>query len=90
MLCELILKSGLPLSSKAERIELAGKSVWRVEDGELMVCLDDPVTQGVLRGMLAAAPRRVLCLDVAFGGNDKLKTNAVLEAKSQGISFHTI
>ena len=90
VLYELILKSGLPLSSKVERIEIAGNPVWSVEGKELMICLENPVTQNVLRGMLAAGPQRILCLDVAFGGNDKLKTNAVLEAKSHGISFHTI
>ena len=90
VLYELILKSGLPLSSKVERIEGAGNHVWSVEGQEMMICLENPVTQDVLRGILAAGPRRILCLDVAFGGNDKLKTNAVLEAKSHNISFHTI
>jgi hypothetical protein len=27
--------------------------------------------------------------DVAFAGNDQLKTNIVLEMKSHGIEFHT-
>jgi adenine-specific DNA-methyltransferase len=31
----------------------------------------------------------VICLDIAFTGNDQLKTNIVLEMKSHGIEFHT-
>jgi len=31
-----------------------------------------------------------LCLDTAFDGNDALKTNAVLEAKTHGIIFKTV
>jgi adenine-specific DNA-methyltransferase len=31
----------------------------------------------------------VICLDIAFAGNDQLKANTVLEMKSHGIEFHT-
>ncbi len=29
-------------------------------------------------------------LDTAFGGNDQLKTNTVLEMKSHGVEFRTV
>lgn len=34
-------------------------------------------------------PQSVLCLDVAFKGNDALKVNADLEFQSYGIKFAT-
>jgi adenine-specific DNA-methyltransferase len=40
--------------------------------------------------MIARNPQSVLCLDVAFDGNDALKTNIVLEAKSHSIIFRTV
>jgi adenine-specific DNA-methyltransferase len=90
ILYELIVKSGLPLSSKVEKIKVAGKPAWSVNGGELLVYLDKPVTREILRGMLALKPQQMLCLDTAFGDDDALKTNTVLEAKSQGVAFHTV
>jgi adenine-specific DNA-methyltransferase len=56
----------------------------------LLICLADAITQDCLRGMIALAPQRVVCLDPAFKGNDQLKTNTVLEMKSHGIEFRTV
>ena len=39
--------------------------------------------------MAQLAPQSVLFLDVAFKGNDALKTNAQLEFQSHGIQFRT-
>jgi adenine-specific DNA-methyltransferase len=69
---------------------VAGKSVHSIADGSLLICLENPVTQELLRGMIALEPLQILCLDAAFHGNDPLKTNAVLEAKSHGIAFKTV
>jgi adenine-specific DNA-methyltransferase len=90
VLYELILKSGLPLTAKVEAQTLAGKTVHSIAEGNLLICLENPVTQELLRGMMALEPLQILCLDTAFHGNDPLKTNAVLEAKSHGITFRTV
>jgi adenine-specific DNA-methyltransferase len=39
---------------------------------------------------LAARPEKVLCLDRAFGGNDQLKTNTVLQMEEAKIDFRVI
>jgi len=90
ILYELILKSGLPLESKVEAVEFSGKTIWSVNGGELLICLEQPLTQDLLRKMIAMKPGRLLCLDVAFDGCDELKTNTVLEAQSHGIVFKTV
>ena len=54
-----------------------------------MICLARKLTQETLRGLMARKPKGVICLDIAFAGNDQLKTNTVLEMKSHGIEFHT-
>jgi adenine-specific DNA-methyltransferase len=89
ILYELILKAGLPLAAKVEQIEVGGKPVFSVAEGQLLICLENPIIQTVLRGMMTREPLQILCLDAAFHGNDPLKTNAVLEAKSHGIIFRT-
>jgi adenine-specific DNA-methyltransferase len=60
-----------------------------VADGALAICLERKVAHETLRGIIARKPRGVICLDIAFAGNDQLKTNIVLEMKSHGIEFHT-
>ena len=35
-------------------------------------------------------PKRVICLDRLFAGNDQLKTNTVLQMKDAGVEFRTI
>ena len=90
ILYELILKSGRPLSSKVEQINIDGASVWSINDNKLLIYLNKSVTRAVLYEMLARKPEQLLCLDAAFAGDDALKTNIVLEAKSHGVAFHTV
>jgi len=90
ILFELILKAGLPLSCKVEQTQVDGKPVYAIANGQLLICLENPISQELLRGMMANEPLQILCLDAAFHGNDPLKTNVVLEAKSRGITFRTV
>jgi adenine-specific DNA-methyltransferase len=90
ILYELILKTGLPLSSRIDCLEIAEAPVYSVSDGQLLICLETPITSEVLRGMMERKPLQILCLDTAFCGNDALKTNTVLEAKSHSVVFRTV
>jgi adenine-specific DNA-methyltransferase len=56
----------------------------------MLICLERKVTRDCLRGLIELNPERVVCLDVAFDGNDQLKTNQLLEMRSHGIEFRTI
>jgi len=85
----LVLKSNLPLTSKITTGKIGGQTFYDVSDGALAICPEQKITQETLRGIIARKPRSVICLDIAFAGNDQLKTNIVLEMKSHGIEFHT-
>ena len=89
LLYELVLKSNLPLTSKIASGKIGEQTFYDVADGALAICLERKITQETLRGIIARKPRGVICLDIAFAGNDQLKTNIVLEMKSHGIEFHT-
>jgi adenine-specific DNA-methyltransferase len=89
LLYELILKSNLPLTSKIQSGKIGTQTFYDVADGALAICLERKITQETLRGIMARNPKGVICLDIAFTGNDQLKTNIVLEMKSHGIEFHT-
>lgn len=89
LLYELLLKSGLPLHSPAVAADVAGQRAWLLDGGRLLLCLSRDITREALRAMAELKPQSVLCLDVAFQGNDALKTNAQLEMHSHGIQFRT-
>jgi len=90
ILYELLLKAGLSLTAMIEPKQIAGHAVFSVADGNLLICLEDEITQETLRGMIELKPESALCLDKAFKCNDQLKTNIVLEMKAHEIKFHTV
>jgi adenine-specific DNA-methyltransferase len=91
ILYELLLKSGFPLTTQVENVSVAGKEVYSVARGALLVCLDRKLTLEAIRAIAAKKPERVVCLDEGFAGNDQLKANAVQIFRTQGvISFKTV
>jgi len=91
LLTELLLKAGFPLSTPIEAIPVAGKQVFSVEDGAMLICLEDKLTPEVIKAMADKKPSRVICLDAGFHGNDQLKTNAVQTMKARGVlKFQTV
>jgi len=91
ILYEILLKSGFPLTTSVEMLSLAGKQVFSVAGGALLVCLESGLTPEVIRALAAQKPERVVCLDSGFTGNDQLKVNAVQIFKTAGVpSFKTV
>jgi len=91
ILYEILLKSGFPLTTPVETLTLAGKQVFSVAGGALLICLEPQLTMEVIRALAAQKPERVVCLDSGFAGNDQLKANAVQIFKTQAIpSFKTV
>lgn len=86
---EILLKRGYELSTPLETITLAGEPVYSVAGGEFLLSVEKTIKAETLREMMKRKPKRVICLDVAFQGNDELKTNIVLEMRSHEIEFHT-
>ena len=96
ILYELLLKDGFPLATPIEKLSLAGKEVFSIASGALLICLDRRLTQDVIDAMADLEPQRVICLDAGFQGNDQLKANAVQTFKARArnretaIEFRTV
>jgi len=93
ILYELLLKSGVELTTPIEKLTLADKSVFSIVEGQLLICLEKELNNEVLKAMAEMQPTRVICLDEAFTGvnADALKTNAVQIMKSKGVvNFRTV
>ena len=100
LLYELMLRAGLPVSARVVRVGLSAPEpslrsartefeAFDVNGGELMVCVEDAITLPLMREMIAHKPKKIVCLDKAFAGDDAAKTNARLEAESHGVVFQT-
>jgi len=89
-LYEILLKSGFPLTAPVEEIALAGKAVFGIAGGALLICLERELTLELIRAMADRKPERVVCLDEGFAGNDQLKTNAVQTFKTKNVVFRTV
>lgn len=93
VLYELLLKSGFELTTLIERLILAGKIVFSIAEGQLLICLEQELTYECIKEIAEKEPVRVICLDEAFKGTnaDALKTNAVQIMKNKGVvNFRTV
>jgi adenine-specific DNA-methyltransferase len=91
ILCELLLKSGFPPTTRVDEKVLSGKTVYSVSGGALLICLERALTLELIRAIAEVKPERVVCLDEGFAGNDQLKANAVQTFKTKGVtSFKTV
>ena len=91
ILFELLLKAGFELTTKIEKVSMAGKMVYLIEGGLMLICLEKELTGEIIKVMAEKNPSRVICLDQGFAGNDQLKTNAVQIMKSKGVEdFRTV
>lgn len=86
ILYELLLKAGFMPTEKVEKLEMAGKTVFSIADGALLICLEAEIISELIDMVAEAEPMQFICLDQGFQGNDQLKANAVqtFAARSQG------
>ncbi len=90
ILYEILLRMGYPLTTKITPKKVATKTVYFIDD-KLLICLERKITKELITEMAKFKPENVVCLDVGFGNNDQLQTNAKETFKNQGvIDFKTI
>ena len=96
ILYELLLKAGFPLTTKVEKLKMADKEVFSIQEGALLICLEKELTQPLIDALAEANPLQVICLDEGFKGNDQMKANAVqtfkarAQAEESEIVFRTV
>jgi adenine-specific DNA-methyltransferase len=88
---EILLKSGFELTVPIETKILLDKKVYSVSEGLLIICLENELTDELIRSIATLGPARVVCLDKGFNEKDEIKTNAIQIMKSHGVDdFRTI
>lgn len=90
VLYEILLKYGIELTVPVEQQTVAGKQVYVVGAGALLVCLDDDITSEVVEGIaelkheLDPETTQVVFKDAGFA-DSVVKTNAIQILKQAGI-----
>ena len=74
LLFDAMLKLDTPLSSKIERITIAGKTVYNVAQGHLMACFDKNVTDEVITAIAKEMPSYFVMRDSSLA-NDSVAIN---------------
>lgn len=100
VLFELLLKDGFELTTKVDRLSVAGGCVYSIADGALLICLEPNLTREIIDALADLAEEkdaaRIVCLDAGFQNDDQLKANAVQTFKSRlghgedGSMFRTV
>lgn len=95
LLYEILIKYGIELTEKINRHSIAGKTVYEMGAGSLIVCLADNLTTDVAEGIGKlyedVSPDgvdvncRVVFKDSGFNGSDEVKTNTMLILKQHGV-----
>jgi adenine-specific DNA-methyltransferase len=85
MAYELLIKSGKDLDSKLEH----KKHYHCINQNDLILMLEK-ADQEVIDAVIREKPRKVIAPDRIFKGNDRLKTNTLLQMRDAGIEFKTI
>lgn len=92
MLYEVILAKGLSLNSKVEKLDVYGKTMFKVDSdtSQLLACFEEEISKVALDEVVNLRPLYFICLDSSFKSDSSLKTNAVLNFKDADILFETV
>jgi adenine-specific DNA-methyltransferase len=74
LLAQVMLDWGLPLSLRMERLQIAGKEVFRVAENSLYACFDTNIDEAFASAVAKDKPLRILFRDSGFK-DDTAKTN---------------
>lgn len=89
ILFELLLKSGFSLSESISRLSIAGKNLFSIANGALIICLEEQITTELIDSVVELEPMQFICLDKGFQGNDQLKANTVQAFKARSKDSET-
>ncbi|MGL4987227.1 MAG: site-specific DNA-methyltransferase, partial [Treponemataceae bacterium] len=69
LLFQTMLSFGLPLSSKIEQANIAGKTVFTVADGFLIACFDEHVTEETIEAIAKQKPHYFVMRDSSLSSD---------------------
>ena len=78
ILYQLFPRYQIPYTASVEALSICGKTVYSVDNGNLVACFDQEVPQDVIRAMAQMQPNYAVMRDASFVGDDALANFAVI------------
>ena len=69
---EILLKMGYPLTAGLSAFETEGLRIYKVSDGEMLICLQSGITTEGVEKMAALRPRKIVTADSAFADSSAM------------------
>ncbi|HBG3326866.1 site-specific DNA-methyltransferase [Clostridioides sp. ZZV13-5731] len=89
LLYEILIKMGIELATSIEKITLEDKIIFNIGSGSLLICLEDEITEEIIKEMLKykseSIEMKIVFKETGFK-TDSAKMNAMLSLKRFGIN----
>ncbi len=83
LLFQVMLTWGMELSLSIDLEKVAGAEVYDVDQGSLMACFEDEISEDVIRHIAQAQPLRAVCRDSSFANSaDKINVSEIFKELS--------
>lgn len=89
LLYELLLKEGMSLTSQIEEINIGNKTIYSVNMGYLIICLEETIDMNLVEEIGRRKPKTIIFKDSGFI-DENVKINTIQELKKYGIEEETI
>lgn len=89
LIYEILLKMGYPLTAGLATADVGGLTVYKVEGGTMLVCLQEGITAEHVEQMAALSPQKVVLAGRGLA-DSSTKANAFYLLENKGIELKTI
>ena len=89
LIYEILLKMGYPLTSDLAAADVGGLTVYKVEGGTMLVCLQEGITAEHIEQMAALSPQKIVLAGRGLA-DSSTKANAFYLLENKGIELKTI
>lgn len=89
LIYEILLKMGYPLTAGLATADIGGLTVYKVSNGEMLVCLQEGITAEHIEQMAALSPQKIVLAGRGLA-DSSTKANAFYLLENKGIELKTI
>ena len=89
LIYEILLKMGYPLTADLAAADVGGLTVYKVANGEMLVCLQEGITAEHIEQMAALSPQKVVLAGRGLA-DSSTKANAFYLLENRGIELKTV
>lgn len=89
LIFEILLKMGYPLTARLTAIDVDGLTVYKVDNGEMLICLQEGITAEHIEQMAALSPQKIVLAGRGLA-DSSTKANAFYLLENRGIELKTV